>query len=524
MEPVSVAIRLNTIGFLQNQEKRASIATPCTDFALISSESRKEVFRGKVSSPRLNHDTGEEIYCADFSEVTTPGGYYLYADGVGRSAPFKIGDDIYREPYRLAMQAMYLWRCGTSVSVLHNGVRFSHDACHLDDALLDYCGRPGLKENAVGGWHDAGDYNKYVVNAGITLGLLIKAWEHFRLKIEHIDHLPDSDRSLPPFLQEIKWELGWLFTMQFGDGSVSHKVSAVRFCPFIMPERENARRYFTGWGSTATADFTAIMAAASRIFKPFDAAYSRKCLDAAERSYGFLQENPEEHQPDLAGFFTGGYLTSDTDARLWAASELWETTGESIYLADFQRRAAEMNPKIDYDFNWKNVGNLAMDTFLFSKRGGKDRGLEKETESSFISVADRMVDIRNEHGYGRPLGDSYCWGGNSNLLDQVLVLNAAFRLTNDEKYVNTSLDALGFVFGRNFFCRSFVTSLGFNPPMHPHDRRSGADGVVEPWPGYLVGGPANSALDYEDVEANCRVNEIAINWNAALIYALAAFV
>lgn len=65
--------------------------------------------------------------------------------------------------------------------------------------------------------------------------------------------------------------------------------------------------------------------------------------------------------------------------------------------------------------------------------------------------------------------------------------------------------------------------LGHQPPQHPYDRRSGADDVAEPWPGYLVGGPNPNATDWFDVEKDFRTNEIAINWNGALIYAQAMF-
>jgi endoglucanase len=58
--------------------------------------------------------------------------------------------------------------------------------------------------------------------------------------------------------------------------------------------------------------------------------------------------------------------------------------------------------------------------------------------------------------------------------------------------------------------------------MKPHDRRSGADGIEEPWPGYIVGG-GHSATDWKDVEESYSTNEIAINWQAALVYALAGF-
>jgi endoglucanase len=90
-------------------------------------------------------------------------------------------------------------------------------------------------------------------------------------------------------------------------------------------------------------------------------------------------------------------------------------------------------------------------------------------------------------------------------------------------YRETCLDALNHLFGRNGYGRSFVTGVGFHPPLHPHDRRSGGDNVADPWPGYLVGGPHPRAGDWHDEQTDYRTNEIAINWNAALVYALAAF-
>ena len=42
--------------------------------------------------------------------------------------------------------------------------------------------------------------------------------------------------------------------------------------------------------------------------------------------------------------------------------------------------------------------------------------------------------------------------------------------------------------------------------------------------GYLVGGPWPGPKDWFDVQDDYRTNEVAINWNGALIYALAAFV
>jgi endoglucanase len=149
--------------------------------------------------------------------------------------------------------------------------------------------------------------------------------------------------------------------------------------------------------------------------------------------------------------------------------------------------------------------------------------LVKSLSASLLATANELVRNRDAHGYARPMGERYGWGGNGTVARQTLLLHAAYRLVPNPEYRDTALAALGYLFGRNPFARSFVTGLGANPPLHPHDRRSGADDVAEPWPGYLVGGPNPRATDWFDEQEDYRTNEIAINWNGALIYALAAF-
>ncbi|HPU55888.1 MAG TPA: glycoside hydrolase family 9 protein, partial [Verrucomicrobiota bacterium] len=518
-----VAVRLNSIGFLSNFPKQASVAAPGTNFAVIRQSDSAVVFRGALSGPRTNSDTGEALWTADFSGFNTPGAYQIEVPGVGRSAPFRIGSDIYLEPFYVVTRGMYLWRCGTAVRGTHGGHTYAHAVCHTNDAWMDYVGGGHVRMDANGGWHDAGDYNKYVVNAGVTVGCLLRAWVDFEPAIRRVGlDIPESGGPLPDFLAEIRWELDWLLRMQATNGAVYHKVSTRDFCPFIMPEHEKDERYFVPWGSAATADFVAMLAMASRCYRPFDAAYADRLLAAARLSYRFLRENPSHHSPDQRGFSTGGYGTRDPDDRLWAAAEMWETTGDAIALRDFEERARAINGRVDINWDWGEVANLGLLTYLFSERSGRDGELVAVIRSNLLASADAIVRARDDHGYARPLGTRYYWGCNGGVARQVLVLQAAYRLTGEKRYRETSADALNHLFGRNVFGRSYVTGLGFEPPMHPHDRRSGADGIAPPWPGYLVGGPNPRARDWHDVEEDYRTNEIAINWNGALIYALAA--
>lgn len=518
-------IRLNTVGYVPRSAKIVSIGVPCEQFTVVRSVDGKEVYSGKIGPPVTNRDTGESLYLADFSDLTEPGKYRLEVEGVGTSPTFAIASDVYHEPFRLATRAMYLWRCGIAVHGEHQGDVFSHEACHTNDAYLDHVTGEHAQRDGTGGWHDAGDYNKYVVNAGVTVGSMLQAWERFGANLAQFDlDLPESSNQVPDFLDEVRWELTWLLKMQADDGRVYHKLSTLNFGGFIPPEDEETDRFFTPWSSAATADFVAMMAMAARIYKPYDAEFSDKCLVAAKRSYAFLTENPDDHRADLSGFHTGAYQTRDRDDRLWAAAEMWETTGESACLKDFQQRARDVTPKIASIWDWGEVANLGMFTYLLSKRPGRDAELVALIRRDLVSDADGIVRAAQSHGYGRPLGTVYYWGANGTVARQTMNLTMANLVQPKAEYLATSLDALNHLLGRNVYGRSFVTGLGHQPPMHPHSRRSGSDKVVAPWPGYLVGGGHPGAVDWVDVEESYSTNEIAINWNGALIYAFAAFV
>ena len=525
----STDIRINSLGYLPAAQKKATIISKCSSFNVKEASKGNTVYSGRVTGPFSQQDVNQTVWIADFSKVNKAGKYYLDVPGVGRSYEFEIGDKVYDFAYVTAMRAFYLWRCGTEVNAVYNGKRYYHAACHTDDAWLDYVpdiNEPNTKRDGTGGWHDAGDYNKYVVNAGVTVGSLFWAWEQFGDKLRGLDlNLPDTAPGYPDFLKEIKWETDWLLKMQYPDGSgkVSHKISTLTFGGFIMPEQETEKRYFTDYSSAATADFVAMMAMSARYFKPYDPNYAQTCLDAAKKSYGFLTANRENKMANIRAFRTGGYPTTDQDDRMWAAVELWETTGAPEYLRAFERMTMSYEDKIEFYWDWGNVKNLAMFTYLLSKREGKRDTLVEDVRRDLLRTADSIVVTRNKDVYGRCLGDEYRWGSAGTVAREVLTLQIANKVSPNREYVDTALDAINHLFGRNYYGRSFVTGLGYKPPMNPHDRRAGGDRVREPWPGYIIGG-GHSATDWQDVQADARTNEIAINWQGALVYALAGFV
>jgi endoglucanase len=520
------SIHLNSLGFLPELKKTAVITTECSVFRIVDTKTGEEVFSGKTTGPAFQKDVNQKVWLADFSEVGTEGEYVLEIPGVGKSIPFTIGNDVFSFAAKTGMRAFYLWRCGTAVHGDYDGNHYHQEICHLEDGFEDYLGKPGSQRDGTGGWHDAGDYGKYIVNAAVTVGVLFMAWDHFQPQLKNMDlELPETAPGFPDFLKEIKWETDWFLKMQYPDGSgrVSHKLTRTSFSGFIMPDKDHEKRYFTEWSSAATADFVAMMAMAARYFQPYDAAYAQKCLDAAWVSYRFLLENPEEKKFVQGDFKTGGYQTGDADDRLWAAAEMWETTGENDCRDDFEKRAANINFKIEENWDWSSVSNLGMFTYALSKRQGKNTTMETTIKNNILQNADTLVEKARADVYSRPLGSRYYWGCNGTVARQVVNLQVAHRIQPKKEYPETALGVVDHLFGKNYYNRSYVTGLGINPPKNPHDRRSGADNTEAPWPGYLVGG-GHSATDWVDRQESYSHNEIAINWQAALVYALAGFV
>lgn len=522
-------LRLNTHGFRGDSVKRvtvpARVARMAGGFRVVEELSGEEVWGGvferEVVSPAA--DTDERLAVGDFSGLVRCGSFRVLLASGERSAAFRIGQDVWNQAYVLVARAMYLWRCGCAVRGEWRGMVYEHGACHLNDGYLDHAGgKAGEHRDGTGGWHDAGDYNKYVVNAGVTVGLMFRALEHFGARVNGVGlDLPESGNGLPDLLNELRYEFDWLFKMQFEDGRVSHKLTAVDFDYRHVPEGDADRRYFCPWGTTATADFVAMMALGARHFRPYDGAYADRCLAAARRSWACLAAYPRHVEPEQEAFKTGGYGAGDASHRLWAAVEMWETTGEARFLCDFERRASGVafNPRGPV---WYDVEDLALGGYLEARRPSeRDAALVGRLTQSLLDCAGGAVREAGENAHGRPLGGSaecFEWGGNGRVAGQTYQLHLADRLRPDPVYRRTAEEALSHLFGRNFHGRSYVSGLGERPPEHPHDRRGGA------WPGYLVGGPWPTGRDWFDAVEDYRTNEVAINWNAALIYALAAFV
>jgi endoglucanase len=518
----SLAVRVNSVGYLATHPKRVVVAAAASTFAVRRSDDDTIAFSDALSAPFHDDPTGQELAYGDFDGLSDEGSYYVDVPEVGRSATFTISGNPYGDAFRAVMRGFYGARCGTAVSFSYGDTTFSHAACHMKDADLKYLGAPGQRRDGSKGWHDAGDYGKYTINGAFSAGILLAAWEDFGAALAPFDlGIPESGDGTPDFLDEIRWQIEWLLTMPYGngDGRVSHKLTSLAFDGFEMPESDSATRYFVPFGSAATADLAAVLAKASRAYRPYDPAFADRCLEAARLSYAWLTANPSDVSPDQSGFSTGGYGTRDPDDRFWAAAEIWEATGDAAALADFEARAAAYGNQVDSDFDWGNLRNLGVFTYLRSQRDGRSPVVLNALGTALLSAADRLVAARTANAFGRTV--NYYWGANGSVARTCMLLHVADQTQPNPSYRETCLDQLAYLFGRNQYGRSQVTGVGVMPPLHPHHRPSGADHNAAPWPGLLVGG-GRTPTDWVDDQSEYSVNEVAINWNAPLAYAIAA--
>jgi endoglucanase len=538
-------IKVDQVGYLPAAPKAVMVVskTPATDFVVRRSGAGTIAYRGKLSAPVADANSGDEVQVADFSSLRQQGRFYVDVPGVGTSWPFAIGADVYSRAFYLAMRSFYGQRCGTAVDLGPEFPGYQHEICHTQNAYHATSGKTGAKTTGNKGWHDAGDYGRYVVNSGFSTGTLLWTYEMFADRVRNVRlNIPESGNGTPDILNEIRWNLDWMLSMQDEDGGVFHKQTSESFPGFVMPEKDDFISYVIGTGqepyksSCATADFAAVMAVAARTYRPFDGSYAGTTLAAARRAFAWVETNPAVLFSNPKGVSTGAYGDRNcSDEILWAAAELWRATRDSTYQQYFAdhyaaalSRAGALSPP-----SWPGVAPMALWTYVLG--GGTGDAAEAIRKAS-VEAADGIVKRTAADGYRVSLGRSdYVWGSNGVVANYGLQLIVANALSPNPRYEETAADNLHYLLGRNTFSLSWVTQVGANPYKHPHHRPSGTDQNPEPWPGLLSGGPDRSRQDpamaklpdlppakmYLDEQESYATNEIAINWNAPLVFLLA---
>ena len=535
------AIKLDQVGYLPKSVKLALVSAPAARFRVLRVQDGASVLEGKVSPAVSDRDSGDQVASVDFSALQAPGHYCLEIPGVGRSWSFQIGDEVYARTYYLGMRAFYGQRCGTAVDLGAEFPGYRYAACHLHGGFHPSTGKTGARDN-IGGWHDAGDYGRYVVNSAISVANLMWAWEFYGDRIRKIPlQIPESGRAVPDLLAETRWNLEWMLKMQDEDGGVFHKQTSEAFPGFVAPDADGTLSYVIGTGAApfkstcASADLAASAAIAARVFQPYDAAFAAHSLQAAERAWTWALAHPRVAFKNPKGISTGEYGDDQCgDELLWAAAELWRSTGKVEYNRYFLTHWAAFNKALELGDNWKDVACMGLWTYALAKGG--DATVIAAIRKQSVDAAQKIADRTLANAYHVSLrAQDYIWGSNSVAASYGILLLIADRFAPSAAFRAAAADNLHYLLGRNALSLSFVTQVGAHSFKHPHHRPSGALG--RPWPGLLAGGPNAGRQDaalaklpadlppakaYLDDQASYASNEIAINWQSAFVFLIAS--
>ena len=527
---------VNQIGYGSNGSKFAYVrgAAQNEDFFLVDEEG-KTVFSGKTGKAVKDRVAAEDICAADFSLFDKPGTYTVKIDGA-QSVPFKIGDRLFDDLYLSILKYFYLSRCGQNIQLEEDSI-WNHPACHTGVARI--YGTKKTKK-VLGGWHDAGDYGRYIVAGSKTVMDLLLAYA----SLETSGALA-AGAEVFDILNEVRFELEWMLEMQREDGAVYHKISCYHFCPFILPQEEKETLVIAPVSTSATADFAGALAFASTFYKDKDKNFSEKLLSAAKKAQEYLDSHEDELYKNPSEITTGGYGDWNVkDERYFALCSLFAVTGDEEYLKKAMQvrkeaKAIPYNPEEPWKrpwiegFGWGCVAGYGTEILLRNKKLIKDATIIEDLEASIKDAYEKVLERVKNASFGTSL-DKVFWGSNGAICDNAHLLLLAYDLTGEKEYFEAAKKQLDYILGCNPMDVCYVTGFGTNTVQNPHHRPSGALGST--MPGMLSGGPSEWLADeiaknnlqgkpplqcFADIQGSYSTNEVAIYWNSPLVYLVA---
>ena len=582
--PPPLPVHLNQIGFEPGDAKIAIVGGGSAPLAwTLYDAAGRAVRQGKAQPFGQDAASGGAVQRIDFSDFRTPGeGYRLVVEGSPSNA-FAIREGMYAPLARDAAAFFYHQRAGVPIEARLVGAAWARPAGHPKEVARCFAGRDergiewpgcGYALDVTGGWYDAGDHGKYVVNGGISLWTLLNAYERRPAAFgDGSLKIPEAGNRISDLLDEARFEMEFLLRMQIADGvrtrvpagapkpakagrpawetepadfaeidagGMAHqKVADRNWTKLPMPPQDDPEeRLLYPPTTAATLNLAATAAQCARLWRGVDDAFAARCRAAAERAWKAAKRNPQVY---ATSSFTGsgGYGDGDvSDEFYWAAAELFATTGGAEY-RDAVTGSRHFRADVK-EFGWPSTATLGTIT-LATTRNALPKSEIDRLRGGIVAAADRFLADGKGNGYGIPyVASGYPWGSNSSLLNRAMLLGLAHDFTGEAKYRAGVVATMDYVLGRNPLGQSYVSGYGVRPLMNPHHRfwaHSLDPKLPGPPPGVLSGGPNSTAMSDEVARAmrgkcapqRCWVddiqafsmNEVAINWNAPLFWVAA---
>lgn len=510
----------------------------------------------------------EHLHIVDFSDFQTEGKGYVLRIGEEVSHSFDIDAAIYHQMKYDALAYFYHNRSGVPIEMPYAGdPQWARPAGHTSDR--DVACLPGsgcdYSLDVSGGWYDAGDHGKYVVNGGYAAWVMLNQWErnkHMGTTLGDFGdaklNIPEAGNGVDDILDEARFQVEFLMKMQVPrgeklEGMVHHKMHDEKWTGIpLAPHEANLTRYLHPPSTAATLNLCAVAAQCGRIWKDIDGQLSSRCIDAAERAWQAALKHPAIYAPRNGPEGGGPYDdTRVSDELYWAAAELYVTTGEEAYKRYLLTKsphymeipsARETDPA-DAMMSWQDVAALGSITLAMVPNGLDAADVEK-IRQNIIKAGEVSLAMIQQEGYRLPYrpinGKEYPWGSNFSIENNMIAMALAYDFTKDAKYLDGVAVGMDYLLGRNPLDQSYVSGYGERPLKNPHHRfwARQAHKDYPPAPaGALSGGP-NTGLQDPYIQAagkagcapqTCFVdnieswssNEITINWNASFAWILA---
>ncbi len=568
-EELAPKVRVNQLGYFTQASKIATLVsedqTP-QKWELLDGETI--VASGETAPLGKDADSGDPLQLIDFTDFNAKGTGYVLRVGEHESPPFEIGEDLYGDLKYAALKYFYHNRSGIEIKMPYVGAeRWTRPAGHAESDKSVPCAPDAgcsYSLDVSKGWYDAGDHGKYVVNGGIAVWTMMNQYERFRVhgKLDPFEdgklNIPEGGNGVPDILDEARWEMEFMLGMQVPPGKpkagmAHHKMHDTQWTMLgLAPHEAEAvqERHLRPVSTAATLNLAATAAQAARVFKEYDPAFSKRCLEAARRAWTAAQAHPAIYAPYSDGNDGGGPYNDDDvkDDFFWAAAELWITTKDPAY-----KKALTASPywsKLDgmvgdnpTVMTWARTDGLGTIS-LSIVPGALPEAERQQQRQQLIDVAKKFLAIAQEQGYRVPFSSGpdqkYPWGSNSFVTNNAVVMAYAHDFTGDDKYLRGVIWAMDYLLGRNGMGKSYVTGFGERALENPHHRfwahQANANYPEAP-PGALSGGPNSSLQDPYAQAAGLRgcapqkcfidhieawsVNEITINWNAPFAWVAA---
>jgi endoglucanase len=557
-------VRVNQAGYLPDGPKRATVVSSAAQPLTwqLRKASGAVAASGRTVVRGTDAAAGEATHVADFSAHRKAGsGYVLVVDGQS-SAPFDIRADLYDGLRSDAMAFFYHQRSGTPIEASLVGPAYARPAGHLgvapnqgDTNVPCQAGVCDYTQDVRGGWYDAGDHGKYVVNGGISTWLLVDSFARAERAGtasalgDSTLRIPERGNGVPDVLDEARWELDFLMRMQVPEGKpyagmAFHKIHDAAWTGLpTRPELDAQPRELHRPSTAATLNLAATAAQCARVIRPYDSAYANRCLTAARTAWTAAKANPALYAPDSDSTGGGPYGDAQvTDDFYWAAAELYAATGERVYRdavtsSPWHTSSGVFTPS---GFNWAETAALGRLT-LATVRNGLPASDIRRVRASVTAAADGHLSTMAEQGYAVPLPTTgYVWGSNGQVANNAIVMATAYALTGQQRYRAGVLESMDYLLGRNALDVSYITGYGDTYARNQHHRfwaNQYDPSLPNPPAGSVAGGPNSGLQDpvaqehlsgcapaacFIDDIGSYSTNEVAINWNAPLAW-LAAF-